>query len=272
MVERSLHTVLPILSWILTRFFKKKVTVTAFNRDHYTSNVADGYIDIYFDALVATDRELLYKVLCLVRETLAQGTFVADSVFGHANVSAREGNYIWKKHTSGLPVRREETDDKLPFEWSKISKGKLPFEWTNHIIPEDDSEDSLRCTETFDDTSIACEFTLKYSIEMDEKICKSDYEGENCAPHLIYDHLELLREDVETLWGKSHQQTDKICESLQGMRPYEIDLFRLGQDIFISASIVREIKEGRDLCTAIIDSMEEILKVRNPRFYYKDYR
>ena len=56
---------LHILSWILTHFFKKKVSVAAFNRDHYDPIAADGIINITVEALLPTDRELLYEVLCI---------------------------------------------------------------------------------------------------------------------------------------------------------------------------------------------------------------
>ena len=245
-----------ILSWILTHFFKKKVTVTGVKRDYYAANLYDGYINICVETLLATDRELLYEVLYLIRETLAQGRFVVDSVFGHANVSKGEGNYIHTGSPLGSPVK-EVTDESLPFDWEWIeaSNGKLPFEWSCYL-PETSTEDMLRCVGVYDDGSIVAVFTLNYSIAMDRKACFDEDAPENSDPHLIYDYLEQLRGDVETLWGKNHQQTGKICESLQGMRPYEIDLFTSGQDTFISANLVRAFKEGEGLCTGIVESLD----------------
>ena len=207
---------LPILSWILTHIFKKKVTVTVFNRSHYTTNLYEGHIDIRFDTLLPTELKLVYRVLCLVRKTLCQGKFVVGCLFGHGNAKKKRGGGV--------------TDD------------KPPFEWTSHILPEDVSEDSLRCTEVLDDVSIARVYTLKYSIAMLKEICRSDYTCKYST------QLEQLREDIETLWGENTQQTDKICGSLQGMGLYKTDLFPMGQDIFISARVVREFKEK---CTAL---------------------
>ena len=221
MVDSQYHVRFHILSTILTSLFKKKVTVTGFNHDHYGKNTAHGYINIRFDSFLATERELFYKVLRIIRETLAQGVFVVDSVFGHADVEDGTESYIWV------------SDDKLPFEWSCC-------------LPEDGAEDSLRCGEVYDDGSIATVFTLKYSIAMDRKVCISDdYAPENST------HLDQLREDIEILWGKNTQQTYNLYGSLQGVESYEIDLYGSGQDIFISASIVRAFKEEQDLCSRI---------------------
>ena len=167
-----------------------------FNRSHYITNLYDGYINIHFEPLLPTDRELLYKVLSLVREVLDRGEFVRRFLFGHAL-----------------------------------------FKWTGYILPEDVSEDSLRCIEEIDDVSIAHVYTLKYSILMLKEICRSDYTFKYST------RLEQLREDIETLWGKNTQQTDKICGSLQGLGLYETDLSPVEQDIFISADVVRKFKE-----------------------------
>ena len=221
---------LHILSWILTHFFKKEVTVTAFTQERKTEIVTDGYIDIRFDALLTTDRELLSEVLHIIRETLAQGRFVSECEF-----------------CVGI-------DESLPFDWSEVSNDELPFEWSCYL-PETSTEDMLRCKccRRVDDGSIAAVFTLTYSITMDRKACFDDDSPKNSAPH-----LEQLRRDVEILWGKNRQQTetDKICESLQGMRPYETDLFASGQDTFISASIVRAFKEKEDLCTGLVETLD----------------
>ena len=80
---------------------------------------------------------------------------------------------------------------------------------------------------------------------MEEKVCRSDYTHENSA------HLDQLREDIESLWGKNAQQTYNFWGTLQGMEPYETHLYASGQDIFISANIVREFKEREDLCTGL---------------------
>ena len=184
---------LPILSRILTHLFKKKVTVTVFNCTHYTANDSDENIDIHFDTLLPTERKLFYRVLYLVRETLCQGKFVAGCLFEHRNAEI----------------------------WELATRVKLPFKWTSHItshiLPEGVSEDSLQCTEDFDDVSIARVYTLKYSIAMKKKICRSDYSDRYSA------QFEQLREDKNT------QQTAKICESLQDLLFYETALSPLGK-------------------------------------------
>ena len=247
---------LPILSKILTHFFKKVVTVTAFNCDHYVTSLYDGYINISVNTLLTTDRELLYKVLQIIRKTLYQGPFVAEYEFGHANEKVREGNYI----QTGSPLVhsvKEVTDENLPFDWSEVSNGKLPFEWSCYL-PETTSEDRLHCTEVYDDGSIAAQFSLNYSIAMVKKECRSNYKCKNSA-HIdqvredleslwvkntqqTSAHIDQLREDIETLWGKNTQLTSSFCVLLQGMDPYSADLFASGQDTYISASVVRALK------------------------------
>ena len=239
------HAEFHMLSWILTRLFKKKVTVTGVKRDYYVDNAADGHINIRFDALLATEQELFYKVLRIIRQTLAQGRFVVDSVFGHANVEDGEENYILSENPSDSPVK-EVTVDNPPFEWND----ELPFEWSCCLL-EEETEESFLCVEECDDGSIAPVFTLKYSIAMDDKVCFDDDAPENSA------HLEQLREDIETLWGKNTQQTYNFYNQLQDWGPYETDLYLSGQDIFISASIVRAFKEKEDLCTGFVESMEK---------------
>jgi hypothetical protein len=228
---------LHILSWILTHFFKKKVSVAAFNRDHYDPITADGIINITVETLLPTDRELLYEVLCIIRETLDQGEFVSGCEFGHANVNAGEGNYIHRGNPLGYPVKEKEevTDESLPFDWSEVSNGKLPFEWSCYL-PETTSEDRLHCTEVYDDGSIAAQFSLNYSIAMVKKECRSNYKCKNSA------HIDQVREDIETLLGKNTQLSSSFCVLLQGMDPYSADLFASGQDTYISASIVRALK------------------------------
>ena len=248
MWDSRIHTRLHILSWILTRLFKKKVTVTGFNRDHYAAHTADGYIDIRFDTLLATEHELFYKVLHIIRQTLAQGRFVVGSVFGYANLEDGGGNYIWSGNTSGPPVK-EVTDDNPSFKWSEVSINKLPFEWSCYLpYPL-----LLRRVKGLDDGSIAYAFLLKYSIAMDRRVCISD--EFDCPPENSA-HLGQLREDVETLWGKNTQRSYNFYASLQALGPYEIDLYGSGQDLFISASIVRAFKEKKeDLCTDLVESL-----------------
>ena len=248
MSDSQYHVNLHILSRILTRLFTKKVSVTGFNRDHYEGHVVDGYIDIRFDSFLATEQELFYKVLRIIRQTLAQGRFVVGSVFGHANLEDGGENYILSENISDSPVK-EVTDDNPPFEWSEVSNDKLPFEWTC-CLPEDGSEDSLRFAEGYDDDgSIVAVFTLKYSIAMDRKACFDD----DAAAHTA--HLDQLSKDIESLCGKNTHQAYNLFGSLQELDkvvPYEIDLFGPGQDIFISSSIVRAFKEKEDLCTDLL--------------------
>ena len=194
---------LPILSRILTYLFKKKVTVTVFNYTRHTTRFYDGHIDIHFDppfSFCLQKRELIYRVLYLVRKTLYQGRFVAGCLFKHGRKLVN---------------------------WVRTTDDKPPFKRTNHILPEDSSEDRQRYDV----------YTLKYSIVMMKTITRSGYTSRYSV------QLEQLRDDIETLWGKNVQQTDKICGSLQGLGFYEKDLFPMGLDIFISASIVREFKE-----------------------------
>ena len=232
----------PILSWILMQFIKKNVSVNSFNRDHYSDTTYDGVIYIEFDTVLEVEaRELLYKLLHIIRQTLAQGRFVDRYVFGHANLERGHGNYI--DYDDENAVNEENSE--------------LPFEWTYHPPSEEDDYAELPC------------YQLKYSIAMDEKILPPEYGCEIIQwPHLTEAHLEQLRKDVEILCGKDEELAEDICKTLHLYRPYEIGMLHSGQDIFISAGIVRKFKEDIDL-EALESRMVELLKEGDPLTYLK---
>ena len=226
-----------ILSWILMQFIKENVSVNSFNRDHYSETTYDGFIYIEFDdsLLKKEDQELLYKVLHIIRQTLAQGRFVDSYVFGHANLERGQGNYI--DYDDENAVNEENSE--------------LPFEWTYHPPSEEDDYAELPC------------YQLKYSIAMEKKILAPDH-----CPHLSDAHLEQLRKDAKTLCGKDDELVEEICKSMGRDRIYEMSMFHSGQDIFISAAIVRNLQEDINL-EALESHMSELLKEGDPIVFLK---
>ena len=101
-------------------------------------------------------------------------------------------------------------------------------------------------------------YQLKYSIAMEKKILAPDH-----CPHLSDAHLEQLRKDAKTLCGKDDELVEEICESMDQYYIYEMEMVNSGQDIFISAAVVRKLKEDIDL-VALESHMSELLKEGDP--------
>ena len=227
-----------ILSWILMQFIKENVSVNSFNRDHYSETSYDGFIYIEFDdsLLKKEDQELLYKVLHIIRQTLAQGRFVDSYVFGHANLERGQGSYI------------PDVDDENGV---NEENSELPFEWTYHHPADEDHDAEFPC------------YQLKYSISMEKKILPPDQ-----CPHLKDAHLEQLRKDAKTLCGKDDELVEEICKSVGQYCTYEMRMLNSGQDIFISATVVRNLQEDIDL-VALESHMPELLKEGDPIAFFK---
>ena len=230
-----------ILSWILMQFIKENVSVNSFNRDHYSETTYDGFIYIEFDdsLLKKEAQELLYKVLHIIRQTLAQGRFVDSYVFGHANLERGQVCYI------------NDYDDDDDENTVNEENSELPFEWTYHHPADEDHDAEFPC------------YQLKYSISMEKKILPPDH-----CPHLKDAHLEQLRKDAKTLCGKDDELVEEICKSMGRDRVYEMSMFHSGQDIFISATIVRNLQEDINL-EALESHMSELLKEGDPIAFFK---
>ena len=98
---------------------------------------------------------------------------------------------------------------------------------------------------------------------MEKKILPPDH-----CPHLKDAHLEQLRKDAKNLCGKDDELVEEICKSMGRDRVYEMSMFHSGQDIFISAAIVRNLQEDINL-EALESHMSELLKEGDPIAFFK---
>ena len=98
---------------------------------------------------------------------------------------------------------------------------------------------------------------------MEKKILAPDH-----CPHLSDAHLEQLRKDAKTLCGKDDELVEEICKSMGQYCIYEMRMLNSGQDIFISAAVVRNLQEDIDL-VALESHMPELLKEGDPIAFFK---
>ena len=263
-----------ILSWILTYLFKTKISASAFNRDHLTETIHDGYIEIETESSLEQDQELFFKILNAIHETMKHGEFVEKSVFGHANLQRGEGNYL---NDYDYEPEAEDEDNNM-------CKNVWKFSYVHDDSDDDDDDTDDDDADNNSPFSPPLVYTLKYSIKMnknesavsstddsDEEEVPVDKKEEINQTTIIDPHMELLKKDAATLCGENALLVEKICKKIYRKYSfYEMDMFTGGQDVFISAAIARLFKEDIELHTALAQFMKETWGTWDPHAIYRE--
>ena len=236
---------LPIFAELLMNIFiGKKIGANGYNRVHYSYLIHDGYIELQCDPpLSELDQEKMKVIFDIITKAYENNKDVEKCVWGHANTARHESSYITFQSSDDDDDDDEMCDIEYPYKFHNY--------WATNNLQK------------------PTKFRLLYSIKMCDYLTNWNIaENEELEEEDMPNRSHLMKRDIKTLSCGDDDVAAQMYNhwKMSEYSLYEVDLFRSGQDVYLSANIINS--------TAMAPGMEGHTLIKffghDPLNYYRD--